>query len=228
MIIKNAFPIKLYTFNCSKELLDKTIYAVKNIEYKPRGTDGDKNWSSKESILKNNKFSELFEWFHECIEQARLDIKYHFKLKITVGWVNKNSHQGGGHHLHTHPNSLLDGVFYLTSSDQSKKIDSYNPQHFLFKKNETVNCCPGDTIFCYQDIWKDNIFFSPYESKGLKYIEKAEAGKLILFPSNLFHGVVPYNNEFGEERYTIAFNSFPCGDLSRDSRGLDVLNIDLK
>ena len=128
--------------------------------------------------------------------------------------------------MHTHPNSLLDGVFYLTSSDSSKSADSYNPHHFAHKK-EKINASPGDTVFYHQDPWKDNLFYAPQEKKGLKYIEQAKAGKLILFPSNIFHGVVPYNNEAGEDRYTIAFNAFPYGNLSRDAGGLDILNIKL-
>ncbi len=97
------------------------------------------------------------------------------------------------HHLHTHSNSLLSGTIYLTDNDT-------------------------DTWLSIDNIWQPGRGkLSPVFDLGQKVNERLSmvhkisnsVGKLLLFPSSLYHSVG--TNENGHTRFTIAFNTFIAG-----------------
>jgi hypothetical protein len=110
------------------------------------------------------------------------------------------------HHGHTHPNSFISGVFYLSHS---------NPED------------GGNTLFYKEQpsLWRKNIFS---HRQGEWFRIRPEAGKLILFPSMLYHSVEPHNSE--SPRYSIAFNTFPTGKLgyavAASGLNIDTIPID--
>jgi len=104
-------------------------------------------------------------------------------------WVNFLQ-TGGSQLVHTHANSFVSGVLYLTSSHSSANI--------VFHKSL------GGTDFTFRN-QNTNVRYGPYN--GSKWAMPAiNAGDLVLFPSYLLHEV-PINR--GDRRVSVAFNAVP-------------------
>lgn len=111
------------------------------------------------------------------------------KLRITQSWVN-NSRKGDSHHEHVHPNSILSGVWYPFLNDKLPPLELYN-------KNT-------------RDIELQVRKINPYNGTLFK-VNQIKSGGLIIFPSNLPHGVSP--NESDEERISLSLNTWTEGDI---------------
>jgi len=105
-------------------------------------------------------------------------------------WVNLLE-TGGQQSVHTHANSFVSGVLYLTTPHPSASL--------VFHKSL------GGTDFIFANQNK-NARFGPFN--GAKWMmPKITAGDLVLFPSYLLHEV-PVNR--GERRISVAFNAIPA------------------
>ena len=105
-------------------------------------------------------------------------------------WVNLLE-TGGQQAIHTHANSFVSGVLYLTAPHPSA--------HLVFHKSLGGT----DFIFTHQN---KNARFGPFN--GSKWVMPTiTAGDLVLFPSYLLHEV-PVNR--GDRRITMAFNAIPA------------------
>ena len=104
-------------------------------------------------------------------------------------WVNVLEH-GGRQAIHTHANSFISGVVYLTRAHPSANIvfhKSLGGTNFIFgnsNPNARINAFNG----------------------GKWAMPQTSAGDLVLFPSYLLHEI-PVNQ--GERRISIAFNAIP-------------------
>lgn len=104
-------------------------------------------------------------------------------------WVNVLE-PGGRQTIHTHANSFISGVVYLTRSHPSANI--------VFHKSL------GGSDFIFSNHNK-NAKVGPYN--GSKWMMPSlAAGDLVLFPSYLLHEV-PLNQ--GEQRISVSFNAIP-------------------
>ena len=105
-------------------------------------------------------------------------------------WVNRLE-TGGHQSVHTHANSFVSGVLYLTAPHPSASL--------VFHKSL------GGTDFIFANQNK-NVRFGPFN--GAKWMmPKITAGDLVLFPSYLLHEV-PVNR--GDRRISVAFNAIPA------------------
>lgn len=192
MNIINILPLSLLEFQTNEDLVLDTLNKVKNLKWGKNIA----NKISEESLNSKEEFKELHEWFAKCLEEARLHFKFPFeKIILTQSWANQ-TFKSEQHHLHTHANSLISGIFYLTSHES------------------------GETFFQKEDSWKMNLFFNNNSNKINTKI-KPIAGKLLLFPSQIWHGVTKV--ESLEERYSIAFNAFPTGKIGYFAGGLNLI-----
>lgn len=188
-------PILLYKFEAEENLVQEVLCEVQKISY-------DEN---KYNLISTDLYfnSELLLWFDKCIDQVRSK-QYPSveKLVVTSCWVNKTVklHQ---HHEHIHPNSLISGIFYLTSHDS------------------------GETIFLNKDKWQDfdNSFMSFLDSSPTKCLSKIKpkAGTLILFPSNLRHRTAVLKKT-EEIRFSISFNTFITGRIDVEKEKIGIGN----
>jgi uncharacterized protein (TIGR02466 family) len=97
---------------------------------------------------------------------------------------------GGRQSIHTHANSFISGVLYLTQPHPSANI--------VFHKSL------GGTNFIFSN-HNRNARINPYN--GSKWMmPEITPGDLVMFPSYLLHEV-PANQ--GERRISIAFNAVP-------------------
>jgi uncharacterized protein (TIGR02466 family) len=142
----------------------------------------------------------LHGWFEQCLEAVRHDLALPFEqLVITQSWANRTM-AGESHHGHIHQNSYLSGVFYLTSSDT------------------------GPTEFYRDDDWFEFFLLDdPDITRTVSFTSFPDAGKLVLFPSNLDHCVAEHADD--EPRYTISFNTFPQGAIGGGPGSRRFLNL---
>ena len=112
---------------------------------------------------------------------------------ITQSWVNISG-LGQSHHRHTHPNSIVSGVFYINSKKELPPIE--------FRKN---------TEPVIQLSTKD---YGPFNNESLMF--PAQSGELLIFPSTMIHSVPV--NKYDEKRISLSFNTWVKGDLGDASR----------
>lgn len=109
--------------------------------------------------------------------------------QIKEVWVNVLE-PGGRQAIHTHANSFVSGVFYLTAPDPSARL--------VFHRSL------GGTGFIFGNT-NPNARINQFNG-GKWMVPEIGAGDLVMFPSYLLHEV-PVNQ--GERRITIAFNAIP-------------------
>lgn len=104
-------------------------------------------------------------------------------------WTNQLS-KGGHQSLHSHANSFISGVIYLTEIDPSAHTVFHNSmggRHFVFSNNHAATAA------------------TPYNSDQW-IASDCQRGDMILFPSYMLHAV-PKNE--GSQRISVAFNALP-------------------
>lgn len=113
------------------------------------------------------------------------------ELRWTVKemWTNMLE-TGGSQALHSHANSFVSGIFYLTPSHPACKTVFVRP--------------PGGYDFSFRHHTR-SATVGPYNA-GKYVLPEAEPGDLVLFPSYLYHEV-PRNQ--GDQRITVSFNAIP-------------------
>ena len=181
----------IYEFRISDTLLNTTLKSVKKLDY----LKNHNNLRSHNGFLfKENEFLDLKNFCLEKISSVYQKYYDSGKIQITQSWANK-SDKGQWHHPHRHPNSLISMILYLTDSD----------------------AC---TWFSVKNIWYEPFSFlnielpEPPPSELKTFVihkEKTTAGKLVIFPSVLYHSV-DENNSI-DTRYSISCNTFIEGDL---------------
>lgn len=104
-------------------------------------------------------------------------------------WTNMLE-PGGSQAMHSHANSFISGIIYLTPSHPGSKTVFIRP--------------PGGFEFSFRHHTKQAAM-GPFNA-GKYMLPAAEPGDLVLFPSYLYHEV-PRNQ--GDQRISIAFNAIP-------------------
>jgi len=105
-------------------------------------------------------------------------------------WMNV-SVTGGAQLLHSHANSLITAVIYLTEVDSSARIVFHKPM--------------GGTNFVFSNTHAESSI-TPYNAE--RWIpEEVNRGDMVLFPSYLLHAVPP--NQGDQPRISIAMNALP-------------------
>lgn len=113
------------------------------------------------------------------------------RLNWTVKEMWTNVLEGGGSQtMHSHANSFISGVFYLTPSHPGSRTVFIRP--------------PGGFEYSFRHHTREAAM-GPFNA-GKYMLPEAEPGDLVLFPSYLYHEV-PKNQ--GDQRVTIAFNAIP-------------------
>lgn len=158
------------------ELDDNGLYTVGEISKNTYILNTPENKEIKDFILKN-----IFEYGNKI-----LGYDYN-EFKITQSWISCKK-PGQMHDIHTHPNSVISGVFYFGDNKEFlPNITFHKPQSFSFPILR-----PKEKYTKYND--------TEFEL-GLN--------NLILFPSYLQHSV--NLNKSNIPRYSISFNSIPLG-----------------
>lgn len=116
--------------------------------------------------------------------------------KFTQSWLSIK-HPGQHHTRHSHPNSVISGVFFFGESEGETPALTFHSLEGSFRQNFIQLKTKSDK--------REHPF------AWTEFYIKFEAGLLLLFPSH-FHHSVPIN-ETKKPRYSLAFNVVPIEGL---------------
>ncbi len=142
-------------------------------------------------VLNQAGLEDLKEFCQDAIDYyAKNVVQVSDRFYITNSWTTNNS-QGVSHNIHSHPNSIISGVFYFEAEEDASQfiVMSESP---IFK----------EFAFDYHYIG-----YSHFNSKSWGFPVKT--GTLIIFPSWLKHGSM--ENTSSLPRRLLGFNSFVRG-----------------
>ena len=131
----------------------------------------------------NKEFDKLGHTITKLINEASQSVSIG-QLGISDIWANVNG-KGGFNYPHTHPRSILSGVYYVKAepSQGGLRIERQDSAEHYLSKNVS----------------------SPSYFNMTNWIYPVETGKIFIFPSWLRHGVL--ENETDEYRISISFNT---------------------
>ena len=189
--VLSLFPIPLYVGLVDEAIVRQARDAVRGLEYEPNvgNTNTLNHYVFDEPALAPLRAEVLA---HMKIFQERV-LASRNELYITQSWANI-TRQGESHHPHYHFNSVASGVVYLTAGGDLPPI--------VFKSDRKTQIMP--------QLSENNVFNMD------TFSFKPKGPMLVMFPSFIDHHVP--SNPSGEERISIAFNTFLRGDLGSEGQ----------
>jgi len=189
---ENLFPIRCFNFNAPEELVADTLEKAKKLEFH--------RWNEPEGVGTTNdmhtnpEFVKTFEWFQHCIDTLHADNGWDAdRIVVNKAWVNRSDASTGDHHdPHRHPMSYLSGIFYLTEGPPTVFLDPLSQREW------------GQVHLDGGPIKDSRLFVHP------------GAGGCFIFPSYMVHCSVANHDPI--DRYTIAFNTLPNGNINAGGR----------
>ena len=189
MMKEHLFPTIIYVKDLSNanELnpyLEKHIIEWSNRDKGVSKTNVN-GWHSQTDMNHKKEYEplikELFQMQNEIIQEERLDIK----ARLGNMWANINP-PGGYNNGHLHPNSLFSGAYYVKAQPNSGRLQIMDPRPGVqqFMPPRKKGKLP-------RELWRDS-YYEPVP------------GRLILFPSWLWHKVEP--NQSNDIRISVSFN----------------------
>jgi len=142
-------------------------------------------WHSQTDMNQRKEYEpliqELFQMQNEIIQEERLDIK----PRLGNMWANINP-PGGYNNGHLHPNSLFSGAYYVKAPPSSGRLQLMDPRPGVH------HCMPARKKGKMpRELWREAYY-------------DAVPGRLIMFPSWLWHKVEP--NQSNDIRISVSFN----------------------
>ena len=189
--IEGLFPCPVYVTQRDSNLNSTEGKEIEDIFEEGMYTN-QSNSTSNNSYIFDTRLNKLKRFCEEHIKSYVKEIinpKEELDFYITQSWLNV-TRPGEQHHKHIHQNSIISGVFYV-SSVEDDKIMFYDPND---KLKERIRILPKEF-----NIWNSASWFFPVEKNNL-----------MLFPSWLGHGV-NQNKNATTDRISISFNVFAKG-----------------
>jgi uncharacterized protein (TIGR02466 family) len=165
------------------------------MEYIDESTPNNKNrYQSLNTYIFDTKLKKIKQFCEQQIEKYVEEIltpkNKELNFYITQSWLNIIK-PGGYHHHHYHPNSIISGVFYVSTVEDDKI------RFFDFRRsNQIIKFEPKEGTF--------------YNSESISIDIKDSV--LLLFPSLLIHCVEP-NEKATTDRISLSFNVFVKGNI---------------
>ena len=197
MQILNILPQQIYKFECEKTLLEKTLNILKNEQFSLDRKVWQVNQTYNVRLNKDSNYNEIHSWMRNCLNTVKNELQLKCDgLEITSSWGNVSG-KDQWHWVHTHPNSLVSGILYLTDSNAS-------------------------TWFSVANFWSSSNTIKLRQDHQVIHKHPTIKGDLLIFPSTLVHSVDQHKKV--EKRYTLSFNAFPCGLIGfpEESAGIDL------
>jgi uncharacterized protein (TIGR02466 family) len=197
------FATPLMTFDLGRDFTIEELNFINSQEMGfSVGNEGSWNHRVLEdsSMVNLKKFAQdaLNDYFIEIYSPARPE---EIRLKLTQSWTNITKHNEN-HHQHYHPNSIISGVLYINGDINNDEIVFTN----------TKESRPWQI-----DVKEHNGYNS------FLYHLPITTGFMVLFPSNMFHGVPEKKDN--NTRISLAFNSFFEGKFGIENDGVNYLEI---
>jgi uncharacterized protein (TIGR02466 family) len=199
-IINGIFPTPIYISKLNRELTNKELLFIDKTKLDCDKNEG--NITSNDNYILNNKA------FKNLKEDLDLRVKDYFDKVIsptdaitpyiTQSWLNYTE-TNQYHHKHSHPNSLVSGVFYINCDEKFDKIKFFNENYKTIK-----------TEVKEWNLWNSLSWWFPVKT-----------GDIILFPSSLTHMVE--TKEGTNTRISLAFNTFVKGTVGSNKQLTELI-----
>jgi uncharacterized protein (TIGR02466 family) len=206
--VVDLFPTPVYMTVIPPELSSIiTFLNEQNMETK--SDEANYGRRSKDSyVLSKPECDDLRKFILECVQEFSDDtLLYDYDgYKMSQSWVS-HKEPGQHHMMHSHPNSLISGVFYYGYAEEK------TPAIKFHKLSGAVN---QNTIMpkMQDDKRKSKFAWSEFSVNF-------EAGLLVLFPSHLHHSVPLNNTE--SVRCSLAFNVVPIKGFGQEENLTELL-----
>ena len=197
------FPTPIYVADYNNTTFcDEIAIAVKNIKETNQSMGDDLCWTSPDDLHLRPEFKKIADFLLDETAKVFDDIGLVRKSEyITCMWANISKPKNR-HALHPHANSCFSGVFYLEAPGCPGNIGFKDPR----PASEVLS-------FDYQD-------WSIFKNRTVEFEPKK--GRLIIFPSWLYHGTKPGMFDENDNRISLAFNVMPNCDITDFSRRLSL------
>lgn len=192
----SLFPTPLYVTTYEGDITEIVKY-FNSCEMNPASGGGYGMISKNSYILDNPLCKPLNDFFLKCFKDFATNVmRYKYEdIQFAQSWLTYKE-PGQFHKAHTHPNTLLAGVFYydVTPGDSalcfSKEVKSFNRSYLEPSLLDDYQNYPYS---------QEEIYFTPSQ------------GNFIIFPSWLSHGVPP--NKTNTTRKALGVNALTMGTL---------------
>lgn len=185
MTIYSLFPTALGKYFLDRAITEEEFNFIKNLPL--RNNIGNKT-SVDFYILKNENLKSLNKFIVESLNKYFKEVygpNDDVQIYITQSWLNFTDTKQF-HHRHTHPNSIVSGVFYIQTDPQLDRI------YFSKNGNKKLEFTKNFNIYNSESWWFET-----------------EPNSLLLFPSDLTHEVKPVETNL--TRISLSFNTYVRG-----------------
>jgi|TARA_R100001460_G_scaffold14654_4_gene32717 uncharacterized protein (TIGR02466 family) len=199
--IEPLFSIPLYSAMLDRNLTEQENVFVAQQTGNVVKNRGGNYMSFNNNILESKELEELHGFFLEHINNyfnQIVNTNNKITPYITQSWLNYNN-KNTFHHVHSHPNSYISGVFYIDSN-----ID-----------NDSIEFMIDDHAITFSEIKDFNMYNSTH------WTIPVTTGKLLLFPSNLKHCVKNHTQDY--LRISLSFNVFVKGTIGSNLTQLKIM-----
>ena len=204
--VYQLFPISVYENNIHID--DDTKKFIISQEYE-RMFSGNGDFTVNKYLLDTPECVNLKK---QIMQECENFTRKYLKAKDNVSFYMQNSwavkhNKGDFGQIHEHANSLLSGVLYLETDNESGDISFHKPGGY-------TNLFHPSTMILFDE-------YETHNSDNYRIVPKN--GNILLFPSHLNHSI--RENKSDIVRYSLAFNFHIEGELySKDSQ-IDYLKI---
>ena len=201
--IHGAFPCPVYVVKSDTNLSPKEEKEIRKI-IKEGMNSNESNSLSTNSYIFTGKLKKIKQFCEQHIKtyvEHVINPKEELDFYITQSWLNITK-PGQFHHSHWHSNSIISGVFYI-STEEGDKITFQDPNSKIKK------------LISFED--KEHIIWN-----SINYSVHSITNELILFPSWLDHGV-EVNEKATTDRISLSFNTFVKGTLGKRTNLTEVI-----
>jgi uncharacterized protein (TIGR02466 family) len=142
-------------------------------------------WQSLSDFYLDESFDKYIDYILKNIMVSLTH--YNLNFKLSNMWININK-KGDYNVIHNHPLSVMSGVFWVKTPKNCGSLVFHSPHNFT----QTLLLQNIDSEIAKEQNYYESFTFKPKE------------GTMILFPSDMLHGVE--RNESDEDRISISFN----------------------
>jgi len=192
--VNGLFPVPVYKINIGRPFTEAELKAASPDFWRVRpGSDNRRSHST--DVLSTPALFNIRNFISNAIQDYVTNIiepwENDFKLYITQSWINYNR-LGEQHHKHFHSNSIISGSFYFDTFE-------------------------NDSITFYGDRRDEiHIMNKPNWWNMRRIGMPVVPGDLVIFNSNIEHGVERIQATDDKDRISLAFNTWFKGDIGSE------------
>ena len=208
-----VLPQRIFKFKCKSSLIDATL---KTLQEETIRDDGREEWKIRQTdntrLNKVDRYSEIHGWVRKCLNEVKDEMSFRCdRIEITSSWGNI-AKENQWHWIHSHPNSFMSAILYLTDSNA---YTWFSMNNFWTGSNNNLEY-PANTSNIIKVINEED------EDNLIIHKQSTVAGDLIVFPSTLVHSVDAHTIK-EHDRWSLSFNSYPCGLIGNMERSSGII-----